>query len=51
MTETLQPTRAAVGETAPDLTLHDAAGSEVRLSDLWSGAPRALLLVFLRHFG
>lgn len=34
---------------APDLTLMDSAGKEVRLSQLWSERP--LLLAFTRHFG
>lgn len=38
-----------VGDPAPDLTLQDGSGSEVRLGGLWSDQP--LLLVFLRHYG
>ena len=41
----------AVGGAAPDLLLRDAAGADVRLSDLWHAAPKALALVFVRHFG
>lgn len=39
----------AQGDNAPDVLLHDAAGNEVRLSELWHERP--LVLVFLRHFG
>lgn len=39
------------GDPAPDLTLRDETGSAVRLSDLWSRAPRGLALIFVRHFG
>lgn len=39
------------GDPAPDLTLRDETGTEVRLSDLWSRAPRGLALIFVRHFG
>lgn len=39
----------AKGDNAPDVLLHDAAGNEVRLSELWHERP--LVLVFLRHFG
>lgn len=45
------PAAPTVGSPAPDVVLHDAAGGEVRLSDLWQGAPRALAMVFVRHFG
>ena len=41
----------SVGDQAPDLTLTDTTGLPVRLSDLWDAAPRALVLVFVRHFG
>lgn len=51
MTEAMRPMVLAVGDHAPDLTLRDAGDVEVRLSDLWASAPRALVLVFLRHFG
>lgn len=37
------------GDPAPDLTLRDGSGRDVRLSTLW--ATRPLLLVFLRHYG
>jgi len=50
MTATAAPAPTA-GTAAPDLVLRDAAGAEVRLSDLWRAAPRALALVFVRHFG
>ncbi|MGI9254133.1 MAG: hypothetical protein ACR2J8_10325 [Thermomicrobiales bacterium] len=39
------------GDAAPDQTLLDDSGQTVRLSDFWSAAPRALALVFVRHFG
>lgn len=42
---------AEVGTAAPDVVLQDSAGKEIRLSDLWTGAPSALVLVFFRHFG
>lgn len=51
MTDVLTPSEVVVGDSAPDLTLRDAGNAEVRLSDLWSSAPRALVIVFLRHFG
>jgi len=41
----------AVGAPAPDAALRDATGTDVRLSELWREAPRALALVFVRHFG
>jgi len=44
-----RPPRA--GEMAPDAALTDAAGTDVPLSGLWRESPRALVLVFLRHFG
>jgi len=46
-----RPPPPKAGEMAPDATLTDAAGAAVPLSDLWEAAPRALVLVFLRHFG
>jgi hypothetical protein len=39
----------AVRDAAPDVTVLDAAGCEVRLSSLWEGHFAAL--VFLRHYG
>jgi peroxiredoxin len=36
--------------TAPDHLFVDKAGRQIQLSDLWSGAGKGLLLVFLRHF-
>lgn len=36
---------------APDFTLPDENGTPTTLSSLWSAAPRALALVFIRHFG
>ena len=46
---TATPLRA--GDPAPDQTLLDASGATVRLSDYWTAAPKALALVFVRHFG
>lgn len=46
-----RPRLPTVGHPAPDVTLHDTAGAPVRLAELWAAAPRALVLVFLRHFG
>jgi hypothetical protein len=40
-----------VGDGAPDLVVLDASGVETGLSAFWTAAPRALVLVFLRHFG
>ncbi|CAA9544108.1 MAG: hypothetical protein AVDCRST_MAG73-2234 [uncultured Thermomicrobiales bacterium] len=40
-----------VGEMAPDATVWNGDGGAVRVADLWRGAPRALVLVFFRHFG
>ena len=37
--------------TAPDFTFTSIGGELVRLSDLWSGAEKGIVLVFLRHFG
>ena len=37
--------------SAVDHVFLDAGGNEVRLSDLWSGSERGIVLVFLRHFG
>ncbi|PZR98763.1 MAG: hypothetical protein DLM69_08255 [Candidatus Chloroheliales bacterium] len=39
-----------VGQPAPDATVQDIAGREVRLSSLWQGE-QPLVLVFIRHFG
>lgn len=39
------------GDPAPDATVRDAAGIERTLSHYWAAAPRALALVFVRHFG
>ena len=38
-----------VGDSAPDLTLPDHTGEDVRLGGLW--AERPLVLLFLRHLG
>ena len=40
-----------IGDPAPDQTVLDTTGAEVRFSDYWSAAPKALALVFIRHFG
>lgn len=40
-----------IGDPAPDFTLTTPEGEEVCLSDLWKNAPRALALVFVRHWG
>lgn len=40
-----------IGEAAPDSVVGDGSGAGTRLSALWTAAPRALVLVFLRHFG
>jgi hypothetical protein len=37
------------GSMAPDILVRDAAGGNLRLSDLW--CERVLVLVFLRHLG
>lgn len=39
----------AVGDPAPDASLLDLSGAEVRLSSLWTGGPA--VVVFLRYFG
>ena len=51
MSATVALSPPPVGNRAPDLALRDAAGAPVRLADLWAAAPRALALVFVRHFG
>ena len=43
------PHPVGVGDSAPDLTLRDHDGAEVRLSSYWREQPVAL--IFLRHFG
>ncbi|HEV2107635.1 MAG TPA: hypothetical protein VGR16_05185 [Thermomicrobiales bacterium] len=40
-----------IGDPAPDVTLIDGSGAPVHLKDQWEAAPRALALIFLRHFG
>ena len=47
----IRPRLPTVGQPAPDVMLHDTAGAPVRLAELWTATPRALVLVFLRHFG
>ena len=37
------------GQPAPDFTLPDQDGNDVRLGDLWEERPAAL--VWLRHYG
>jgi hypothetical protein len=39
------------GRPAPDAMLVDASGNPVHLREQWEAAPKALALVFLRHFG
>ena len=51
MSVATRPAAPFVGDIAPDVALRDAAGMSVRLADLWTGASRALVLVFVRHFG
>jgi hypothetical protein len=46
---TTQP--LTTGSNAPDATLIAASGDPVQLQDQWQAAPKALALVFLRHFG
>jgi peroxiredoxin len=41
--------RLQTGDAAPDLTLPDHTGQEVRLGELWGKQP--LVLLFLRHLG
>jgi cytochrome oxidase Cu insertion factor (SCO1/SenC/PrrC family) len=38
-----------VGEAAPDVTLLDENGQQVRLASLWQQKPT--LLTFIRHYG
>lgn len=38
-----------VGDPAPDASVLDASGTEVRLSAFWGDRPA--VLVFLRHYG
>lgn len=47
---TTQPP-TTTGSKAPDATLIAASGDPVQLRDQWEAAPKALALVFLRHFG
>lgn len=42
-------TSVTVGDPAPDLSLPDQDGEEIRFSNLWHRQP--LILVFLRHLG
>ena len=51
MSVATRPAAPLVGDVAPDVPLRDAAGMSVRLAELWTSAPRALVLVFVRHFG
>lgn len=39
------------GRPAPDAMLVDASGNPVHLREQWEAAPKALALIFLRHFG
>ena len=45
----MQTANPAVGDAVPDFVYRDAAGSERRLSEIWSEAPA--LIVWLRHMG
>lgn len=44
-----QEATVEVGDAAPDVTIRDADGNDVRLSAYWTRQPTAL--VFIRHFG
>lgn len=48
---TTVPTEIRIGDPAPDLTLPSPDATFVQLSELWRAAPRALALVFVRHWG
>lgn len=39
------------GDRARDVLIHDANAQPFHLADLWVGAPRAVILVFLRQYG
>lgn len=41
--------RLAPGDRAPDVTVLDAQGRPVALSEIWRRGP--VVLTFLRHFG
>lgn len=41
--------RLNIGDNAPDVTLFDQNGAEVRLNTVWQDGPT--VLSFLRHFG
>lgn len=43
------PTRLAVGDAAPDVSLVDHDGQTIAMTSLWQSRPRVLL--FVRHFG
>jgi hypothetical protein len=38
-----------VSDRAPELTVLDASGQSISLSETWRGGP--VVLTFLRHFG
>lgn len=44
-------TSRSIGGPAPQVTPLDPAGRPVSIRDLWSAAPRCLVLVFLRQLG
>lgn len=45
------PTNVETGSPAPDAGLRAPSGDPVHLREEWEAAPKALALVFLRHFG
>lgn len=45
------PVLLGPGSPAPDVSVRDETGAEVRLRELWARAPRGLALVFVRPFG
>lgn len=51
MTTSTHRTTRSIGGPAPQVTPLDPAGRPVPLRDLWAGAPRCLVLVFVRQLG
>lgn len=51
LTTNVDTPNAGVGTPAPNVVLQDSDGKDAHLADLWTGTPRALVLVFFRHFG
>jgi len=41
--------KVTTGDRAPDIVVHDTAGTSLHLSEIWG--EHVLVLVFLRHFG